>query len=67
MLFSRELSKFAFNLFLFNFPQNYKKKKFPTFSYKLHDNNYKICMKAFGPENILFEFDECVQTTTKWK
>lgn len=27
MLFSRELSKFAFNLFLFNFPQNYKKKK----------------------------------------
>lgn len=31
-----------------------------TFNYKLHDN-YKPCMKAFNPENTLFEFDERVQ------
>lgn len=34
-----------------------------TFNYKLHDN-YKPCMKAFNPENTLFEFDECVQVSS---
>lgn len=38
-------------------------KKITTFNYKLHDN-YKLCMKALRPENILFEFDECVQTSS---